>query len=192
MSRPIARRILIPEGAGHHTLEIPRAAAYVRQPYMPPVAATVEWGTPQARFDAWNAQRHYTLDVAASEGNAKCPAFFTKEVDGLVQPWTGRVWCNPPYGPAIPAFVSKAEDEMRRVGGPFLVDMLVPARTDVRWFHKYIWNEDAGCTRGFIADDNHEVSISVRFIKGRLKFEGPDGVKAPAPFPSMLVSWVRR
>ena len=45
--------------------------------------------------------------------------------------------------------------------------MLIPARTDTRYFHDYIYHK-----------------AEIRFIKGRLKFG--DG-KAPAPFPSMLV-----
>ena len=45
--------------------------------------------------------------------------------------------------------------------------MLIPARTDTKAFHKYIYNK-----------------AEVRFIKGRLKFGGS---KDAAPFPSMLV-----
>ena len=48
-----------------------------------------------------------------------------------------------------------------------LVVMLIPARTDTRWFHDYIYQK-------------HEV----RFIRGRLKFGDS---KNPAPFPSMVV-----
>jgi site-specific DNA-methyltransferase (adenine-specific) len=45
--------------------------------------------------------------------------------------------------------------------------MLIPARTDTRWFHDYINNK-----------------AEVRFIKGRLKFGDS---KNSAPFPSMVV-----
>lgn len=47
--------------------------------------------------------------------------------------------------------------------------MLIPARTDTRWWHQYI-------------DGNP--NASVHFIKGRLKF---GGAKNPAPFPSAIV-----
>lgn len=47
-----------------------------------------------------------------------------------------------------------------------VVVMLLPARTDTRWFHEYIYNK-----------------AETRFIKGRLKFGG----KNAAPFPSMIV-----
>lgn len=45
--------------------------------------------------------------------------------------------------------------------------MLLPARTDTRWFHDYIYNRS-----------------EIRFIKGRLKFGGS---RNSAPFPSMVV-----
>lgn len=45
--------------------------------------------------------------------------------------------------------------------------MLIPARTDTRYFHDYIYGK-----------------AEIRFVKGRLKFG--DG-KSPAPFPSMVV-----
>jgi phage N-6-adenine-methyltransferase len=158
------------------------------QAYMPPVAATVEWGTPRDRWDRWNEERHYTLDVAASDANHLCPAYFTEAQNALVQPWRGRVWCNPPYGPAIREFVAKAHLEMLVGGGPELVDMLVPARTDVRWFHEFVWDEAASAPRSF-----KHATIRVQFIKGRLKFTGPEGKPlAPAPFPSMLIQWDHR
>jgi hypothetical protein len=27
--------------------------------------------------------------------------YFLPEHDGLVEPWSGRIWCNPPYGPKV-------------------------------------------------------------------------------------------
>lgn len=48
-----------------------------------------------------------------------------------------------------------------------LVVMLIPARTDTRYFHDYIMHR-----------------AEVRFVRGRLKFGGSD---TGAPFPSMLV-----
>ncbi len=75
-----------------------------------------------------------------------------------------RVFCNPPYGREIYKWVEKAYIENKN--GTFIV-MLLPARTDTKWFHEFIYKK-------------HEI----RFIKGRLKFN--DG-KENAPFPSMIV-----
>jgi site-specific DNA-methyltransferase (adenine-specific) len=47
--------------------------------------------------------------------------------------------------------------------------MLIPARTDTKYFHDYIYQKS---------------NVEIRFIKGRLKFGGS---KNSAPFPSMVV-----
>lgn len=48
-----------------------------------------------------------------------------------------------------------------------VVVMLIPARTDTRWFHDYIYGK-----------------AEIRFIRGRLHFNNS---KNSAPFPSMIV-----
>ncbi len=126
------------------------------------------WGTPQAFFDELNAEFKFNLDPCATVETAKCPRYFTKEVDGLSQNWDGfSVFCNPPYGSEIKNWVKKASEAR---GG--LVVMLIPARTDTKYFHEYIYRK-------------HKVEI--RFIKGRLKFVGSQKGSGSAPFPSMLV-----
>lgn len=71
------------------------------------------------------------LDVCALPENAKCKRFFTPEMDGLKQEWTGVCWCNPPYGRQIGKWVEKA------VKSSATVVMLLPARTDTKWFHDW-------------------------------------------------------
>lgn len=122
------------------------------------------WATPQDFFDALDAEFHFTLDACAVKENAKCAAYYTPEQNGLDQPWTGQVWCNPPYGRNVGQWVKKAHDT---ASGGGLVVMLLPARTDTRWFHDYIYGK-----------------TEVRFIKGRLKF---GSCQNAAPFPSMVV-----
>lgn len=124
------------------------------------------WATPQDFFNELDAEFHFTLDVCALPENAKCEQFFTPEIDGLSQPWKGRVWCNPPYGREIGQWVRRAHLAVAS-GGAEVVVMLLPARTDTRWFHDYIYKK-----------------AEIRFIKGRLKFGGS---KNSAPFPCMVV-----
>lgn len=125
-------------------------------------SVTDQWSTPQDFFDGLNQEFHFTLDPCADEQNHKCVRFFTKEQDGLAQSWDGeRVFCNPPYGREIVEWVRKASEAHA------LVVMLLPARTDTKWFHDFIYQK-------------HEV----RFVRGRLKFGGQ---KNSAPFPSMVV-----
>nr|WP_259295939.1 phage N-6-adenine-methyltransferase [Bifidobacterium bifidum] len=78
------------------------------------------------------------------------------------------VFCNPPYGKAIAEWVRKCSMEASRKGT--LVVMLLPARTDTRWFQQYILN-----------------CAEIRFVKGRLHFETNGVPGNPAPFPSMIV-----
>ena len=123
------------------------------------------WATPQDFFDELNEEFEFTLDPCATPDNTKCAKFFTKEQDGLKQDWTGeRVFCNPPYGRAIGAWVKKCHDEAQK---GTLVVMLIPARTDTSYFHDYIYHK-----------------AEIRFIRGRLKF---GGASQGAPFPSMVV-----
>ena len=64
------------------------------------------WSTPQEFFDGIDREFGFTFDVCADPASAKCPKFYTPEDDGLKQPWTGRVWCNPPYS-EIPKWMER-------------------------------------------------------------------------------------
>ena len=123
------------------------------------------WETPQEFFDKLDKEFHFNLDVCALPENAKCAAYYTPEMDGLIQPWYGRCWCNPPYGREIEKWAERAY--CSAVEGGAIVVMLLPARTDTRWFHEYIYGK-----------------AEIRFVRGRLKFGGS---KNSAPFPSMVV-----
>lgn len=60
-----------------------------------------DYYTPKHVFDALDLC--FDLDVAAPPGGVPwVPAdrYYTKEDDGLSQPWHGRVWMNPPYSEA--------------------------------------------------------------------------------------------
>lgn len=123
------------------------------------------WATPQDFFDKLDEEFHFTLDPCASKENAKCDRYFTREQDGLRQPFDGAVFCNPPYGREIGRWVRKCYEESRKPGTVCV--MLIPARTDTAWFHDYICDK-----------------AEIRFVRGRLKFGGSSN---SAPFPSMVV-----
>jgi len=128
---------------------------------------SVEWSTPQDFFDELNKEFNFTLDPCATKENTKCPKFYNKEQDGLKQNWDKEiVFCNPPYGSEIKNWVKKASEA---VG---VVVMLIPARTDTRYFHEYIYKKP---------------NVEIRFIKGRLNFNGLQKGSGSAPFPSMIV-----
>ena len=78
---------------------------------------SAEWATPQKFFDVLNDEFHFTLDPCSTDENAKCKKHYTKEQDGLNQDWNGEiVYCNPPYGSGIEAWVRKCYEHSMRGG----------------------------------------------------------------------------
>jgi phage N-6-adenine-methyltransferase len=134
--------------------------------YMP-TSLTDNWSTPKDLFNQLHEMHEFDQDVAASSSNYLCDDWLgldhidESKRDGLIAPWTGHVWCNPPYGRGIKDWVLKASQHYD------LVVMLLPARTDTKWFHEIVLP-----------------NADVEFVKGRLKFGGG---QSPAPFPSMIV-----
>lgn len=98
------------------------------------------------------------------EPNVPAMTYYTKEDDGLAQPWHGRVYMNPPYGHELGDWVTHLIDEWRD-GRVTEAVALVPARTDTAWFSEFI-------------------GLPLCFIRGRLRFSGHEN---SAPFPSMAV-----
>jgi phage N-6-adenine-methyltransferase len=143
---------------------------------------TTEWGTPAYLFTHLNAQFFFAVDVCATSDNTKCTAFYSKQLepsssgsDGLQQLWPENcaVWCNPPYGRGlITPWIKKAVLEAERANVTTV--FLLPARTDVAWFHDYIYNKP---------------DVSWEFLRGRIQFVAAN-CKNKAPFPSMIaVFW---
>ena len=125
-----------------------------------------EWSTPQSFYNELNKEFNFNLDPCSTNENNKCENHFTIDDDGLKQDWQGHiVFCNPPYGRVLKEWVQKCYEESLKPNTK--VVMLIPARTDTIYFHKYIYN-----------------IATIRFLKGRLKF---GECKNSAPFPSMVV-----
>jgi len=96
---------------------------------------------------------------------------YTVDDDGLIQPWFGRVWCNPPYGREMIPFLEKM---VMHDGGGIV---LIFARTETKAFFDYVWDR---------AD-------AILFLKGRLQFHYPDGRKGEsAGSPSVLIAYGRQ
>lgn len=135
----------------------------------------IEYRTPMKLFKQLDEEFHFDLDPCTTKDNPLGTKwFFTKEDDGLKKPWSmyigvRSVFVNPPYGKDIGKWVEKSY-LTSSVNGLTVV-MLLPVRTDTRWFHEYVYRKP---------------NVEIRFISGRLKFEGDYGHNT-APFPSMLV-----
>lgn len=124
-----------------------------------------EWATPQDFYSKLDAEFGFDLDVCATSANHKTDDYFTIEDDGLSKDWGGhKVWCNPPYS-AVAKWAKKCYEEGCK---PYTtVVMLVPSRTDTRWFQDYCLHR-----------------AEIRFVRGRLRFNDSS---TNAPFPSMVV-----
>jgi hypothetical protein len=92
---------------------------------------------------------------------------YTIQDNGLAQPWDGRVWMNPPYGPKTGQWLERLAAHGNGIA-------LVFARTETRAFFSAVWDRADG----------------VLFIKGRIRFYHADGRQADsAGAPSCLVAY---
>lgn len=135
------------------------------------------WQTPENVLDLVRLLAPIGLDpctVASNPTGAQAIATFELGVDGLQTGWTGYglVFCNPPYGRALGAWVDKCRRE--GLAGAEIV-LLVPARPDTKWFQ--------GIAPVATSEDPNRRAASVLFWRGRLRFKG---AKDAAPFPSAL------
>lgn len=129
------------------------------------------WETPKEIFNELNKEFNFSLDPCCEINTAKCNKFYTSKENGLIQDWQGEnVFVNPPYGREIVEWVKKSYNTIYNQIHNGLVVMLIPARTDTKWFHEYIYGK-----------------AEIRFLKGRIKFLQDGKQKDAAPFPSMIV-----
>ncbi|MBW4595464.1 MAG: hypothetical protein KME46_21815 [Brasilonema angustatum HA4187-MV1] len=112
-----------------------------------------------------------TFDLDPCSGRnkpVKAKVHFLEDDDGLSLPWFGAVFVNPPYNQQdLKRWILKALTE-HQSGNTRLIVVLVPARTDTRWWHQAIAQK-----------------ADILFLKGRLRFGG-SGSDNTAPFPSAL------
>lgn len=123
-----------------------------------PIEARDNWGTPIWLFSWMDARFSFKVDLAASESNALCPVFLTKETDALTTNWSsldGPGWCNPNYSNIDP-WLAKAAMEARR---GFTSVFLIPAPNGEDRYGKYVFG----------------VATEVIHITGRIAFIDPRG-----------------
>lgn len=118
-----------------------------------PATRRTDWQTPDWLFQALHAEFGFTVDAASFHHNAKLPRHWTIVEDGLSQDWNReRVFCNPPYGKGIGAWVEKAARSTS------LAVLVVPVRTECHWW----------CDWAVRANE-------IRFARGRVHFKLDDG-----------------
>lgn len=126
------------------------------------------WATPPDFLTAVKRRlriEEFGFDLAASEENKVCPAFFSEEQNALAphQDWDntfGWNWLNPPYRDIAP-WVEKCATES--LDGSQIA-CLIPASTGANWWLNHVVND-----------------AYILFLNGRLTFVGAD-----APYPRDL------
>jgi hypothetical protein len=123
------------------------------------VNATDEWYTPRALFDTVLPGVTFSMDVC-SPGAGKCsvPAarHITAAENGLLTPWSGMVWCNPPYS-CTGQWVQRMAQHNNGI-------LLTFARTDAKWAQAILHS-----------------AVRVLFLKKRVPFVRPDGTSPGMP-----------
>lgn len=133
--------------------------------------AKEEWYTPPHILAALGP---FDLDPCFSPPSGARPwdtaaSHFSKEQNGLLQPWHGRAFCNPPYGRAAYAWLRKCAEHGNAIA-------LVFARTEIAIWQDIVFPTASG----------------ILFLAGRLKFI--DGATLEpsvnsSPAGSALIAW---
>ncbi len=126
-----------------------------------------EWLTPPELIKALGK---FDLDPCSPINRpwATAANHYTIDDNGLLMPWSGRVWCNPPYGNEAASWLRKCSLHGNAIALTF-------ARTETKMFFETVWNS---------AD-------ALLFIKGRLSFYHVTGIKAKngGGAPSVLIAY---
>lgn len=136
-----------------------------------PRSKTDEWLTPPAVIEAVGGARSFDLDPAAPADRPwpTAKVHYSKADNGLLLPWFGRVWLNPPYStPLLARFMGRMAEHGRGLA-------LIFARTETDAFARFVWSE----------------ATAVLFLLGRLNFHSAEGDRAPknAGAPSVLCAY---
>jgi phage N-6-adenine-methyltransferase len=133
-------------------------------------AARTDWATPQHIVDAVRSSFGgcIALDPCSNPTAVVCAE---KEVrlpeDGLAVDWNqyATVYCNPPFGKGIEAWIRKAGDAAE-YGSSVIV--LIPAAVSAHYWHELVVAR----------------AKAICFVRGRLRFIG---APSTAPFPTAMV-----
>lgn len=86
--------------------------------------------------------------------------------DGLSAEWSGRVWCNPPFGREADAWAER----MAAHGNGIL---LLPARTETKTWYRHVW----------------PVAAAVLFVRGRPHFRAGSDCTVKHGKKTVHVAW---
>jgi hypothetical protein len=135
----------------------------------------------------------FDLDVAACDESHHAERYYTRETNGLIQPWfpDGVRWCwmNPPYSDLAPWFERVWDQAIDMPSGGGLCALVPGNRTEQKWWQSLIEPHRDGGTQRVAG-----VSLRSHFVPGRTSFARPGsgGVgQSGAPFGCVLLVWRR-
>lgn len=166
--------------------------------------------TPPALFAARNALHHFTLDACATPANAKCKTFYALDglysgagvwrgVNGMTGPWSGSVWCNPPFS-ELWGWIAKAWRECARdslLDQPALgvIDLLAPAtRQEQDGWQRLVepYRDDKGMLVPGWRLSTTFLGARQHFLKDGKPILNPrTGKKSSPKFGCVMLTWTR-
>ena len=133
----------------------------------PNAGQTNDWLTPVALLQRLGT---FDLDPCGCPGMpwpTALTTYFLPEHDGLIEPWHGRVFCNPPYGPNVGDWARRMAEHQNGI-------MLIFARTETT-----TWQQDI-----------FSFADATLFLAGRVRFYLPTGERGKSgTAPSVLLAY---
>ena len=133
-----------------------------------------EWYTPPQFIESARAvMGAIDLDPASSDKaneTVKATQFFTAEIDGLKQEWSGNVWLNPPYAAPLIGQFAGAVVQKYETSEIKQACILVNNATETEWCQGMLASADAVC-----------------FPASRIKFHDHTGKPANSPLQGQVV-----
>lgn len=138
--------------AGRTVIDRPAPGQLALIPGTPPGQLNDRWLTPPAVVAALGA---FDLDPCGAPGHQLAGHTYLQEAgdDGLIDPWFGRVWLNPPYGRTMRAWIER----LARHGTG---TALIPVAVGTKLWQEVIFRE----------------ASAIHFYRHRIKFLRRDGL----------------
>lgn len=99
-----------------------------------------EWGSPPEYVEPARKLFGGLIDLDPASNDlantyiVRATLYYDQEVNGLLKPWRGRVWCNPPYSTGLPPqFATKAHREYT-IGNLEEGILLVNTASETAWY----------------------------------------------------------
>lgn len=121
---------------------------------------------------AWEAIDQDPCSNSREIPNVPAAMYYTVEDNGLVQPWEGRIFLNPPFGPGVEIWFSKLYQERSACRTTEAIVLWKSATETAAW-------------KTLTA-----LSCRVCFPSTRIRFVGPDGDEGPGPTFSPALFYV--